>query len=177
VPAPALGRRCGHRGACPDKREQPDFSAEWTPLRRLWWIKATIARTRVVSPLETAATSACAWFAPGGRGGGVAAAVSSGGASPSAPSGQPAAAAPSGRQPLVNPLDRRMSELLHAAAEAGSAAEQQSFLTEVREAVWQLRKFVESHRVRDHLNGNPFHPVAIAKTMKASLAAVTSTVR
>ena len=70
-----------------------------------------------------------------------------------------------------------MSNLLRGAAEAGSGAEQQRFLTEVRKTVGQLQKFVQSHPVIDHLDGNPFHPVAIGKTLNALLAAVTNTVR
>jgi hypothetical protein len=79
-------------------------------------------------------------------------------------------------EPLVKTVDKQMSDLLQGAAEAGSADEHQRFLTEVRKAVGQLQKFVQSHPVIDHLDGNPFHPVAIAKTLNASLAAVSNTV-
>jgi hypothetical protein len=79
--------------------------------------------------------------------------------------------------PLVKTVDRQLSDLLHGAAEAASTEEQQRLLTEVRKAVGQLQKFVQSHPVIDHLDGNPFHPVAIAKTLNASLAAVSNTVR
>ena len=79
-------------------------------------------------------------------------------------------------EPLVKTVDRQMSDLLHGAAEAGSGEEHQRFVTEVRKAVGQLQKFVQSHPVIDHLDGNPFHPVAIGKTLNASLAAVSNTV-
>jgi hypothetical protein len=79
-------------------------------------------------------------------------------------------------EPLVKTVDRQLSDLLHGAAEAGSAEEHQRFLIEVRKAVGQLQKFVQSHPVIEHLDGNPFHPVAIGKTLNASLAAVVNTV-
>ena len=80
-------------------------------------------------------------------------------------------------EPLVKTIDKQLSDLLHGAAEAGSAEDHQRFLTEVRKAVGQLQKFVQSHPVIEHLDANPFHPVAIGKTLNASLAAVSSTVR
>jgi hypothetical protein len=80
-------------------------------------------------------------------------------------------------EPLVKTVDRQLSGLLHGAAEAGSAAEHQRLLTEARKAVGQLQKFVQSHPVIEHLDGNPFQDVAIGKTLSASLAAVSNTVR
>jgi len=79
-------------------------------------------------------------------------------------------------EPLLKTVDRQLADLLHGAAEARSAEEHQRFLTEVRKAVGQLQKFVQSHPVIEHLDGNPFHPVAIGKTLNASLAAVVNTV-
>jgi hypothetical protein len=79
-------------------------------------------------------------------------------------------------EPLLKTVDRELADLLHGAAEARSAEEHQRFLTEVRKAVGQLQKFVQSHPVIEHLDGNPFHPVAIGKTLNASLAAVVNTV-
>jgi hypothetical protein len=79
-------------------------------------------------------------------------------------------------EPLVKTVDRQLADLLHGAAEAGSAEEHQRCLTEVRKAVGQLQKFVQSHPAIAHLDGNPFHPVAIGKTLNASLAAVFNTV-
>jgi hypothetical protein len=79
-------------------------------------------------------------------------------------------------EPLLKTVDRQLADLLHGAAEARSAEEHQRFLTEVRKAVGQLQKFVQSHPVIQHLDENPFHPVAIGKTLNASLAAVVNTV-
>jgi hypothetical protein len=79
-------------------------------------------------------------------------------------------------EPLVQTVDGQLSDLLHGAAEAGSAEEQQRLLTEVRKAVGQLQKFVQSHPAIDHVDGNPFHPVTIGKTLNASLAAVSNAV-
>jgi hypothetical protein len=80
-------------------------------------------------------------------------------------------------EPLVKTVDRQMSALLHCAAEAGSAEEHQRALTEVREAVGQLQTFAQSHPVIEHLDRNPFHPLAIANTLNASLAAAPNTLR
>jgi hypothetical protein len=80
-------------------------------------------------------------------------------------------------EPLVQTVDRQLSDLLHDAAEARSAEEQQRLLSDVRKAVGQLQQFVQSHPVIDHLDGNPFHPVAIGKTLNASLAAVSNAIR
>ena len=80
-------------------------------------------------------------------------------------------------EPLVKTVDTQLSDLLHGAAEAGSAEEHQRFLSEVRNAVGQLQKFVQSHPAIEHLDRNPFHPVAIGKTLNASLAAVSNAAR
>jgi hypothetical protein len=78
-------------------------------------------------------------------------------------------------EPPVKTVDRQMSALRHA-AEAGSTEELQSVLTEVCEVVGQLQTFVHSHPVIEHVDGTPFHPVAIAKTLNASLAAAPNTI-
>jgi hypothetical protein len=59
---------------------------------------------------------------------------------------------------------------------SGSAEEREHRLNEVRKAVGQLQTFVQSHPVIEHLDANPFYPVAIGKTLNASLAAVSNTI-
>jgi hypothetical protein len=80
-------------------------------------------------------------------------------------------------EPLMKTVDQQLSNLLHGAAEAGSTEEHQRSLAEVRKALGQLQKFVQSDPVIAHLDANPFHPVAIGKTLNASLAAISNTVR
>lgn len=80
-------------------------------------------------------------------------------------------------EPLVQTVDSSLSELLKKAAKARSAEEHQRILGEARDMVGQFTKFVESNRVIEHIDRNPFLPLAVGKTLTASLAAVAKTLR
>jgi len=80
-------------------------------------------------------------------------------------------------KPLLTTVDTSLSDLLTQAAKASTAEEHRRMLDQARETVGGLTKFVQSHPVVGHLDDNPFVPMAVGKTLNASLSAVSSTLR
>lgn len=78
-------------------------------------------------------------------------------------------------KPLLDTVDTTLSDLLSDAAKAGTPEEHQRMLAQARETVGKLTKFVQSHPVVGHLDDNPFVPMALQKTLSASLTAVSNT--
>ena len=80
-------------------------------------------------------------------------------------------------KPPLDTVDTSLSDLLTQAAKASTAEEHRRMLDQARETVGGLTKFVQSHPVVGHLDDNPFVPMAVGKTLNASLSAVSSTLR
>src|SRR5208337_2771291 len=78
-------------------------------------------------------------------------------------------------KPLLDTVDTTLSDLLSEAAKAGTPEEHQRMLSQARETVGKLTKFVQSHPVVGHLDDNPFVPMSLQKTLSASLTAVSNT--
>ena len=76
--------------------------------------------------------------------------------------------------PLLTTVDRSLSDMLARAAKAGSAEEHERVLEEARATVKKFSKFAQAHPVIDHLDSNPFVPMAVGKTLNTTLSAVAS---
>lgn len=80
-------------------------------------------------------------------------------------------------EPVLTTFDESLSDMLAAAADATEDAERQKLLKQAQGTVARYQKFVEGNKVLSHLDENPFVPVAMVKTLTATLAALSAAVK
>ncbi len=80
-------------------------------------------------------------------------------------------------EPVLTTFDESLSDMLAAAADATEDAERQRLLKQAQGTVARYQKFVEGNKVLSHLDENPFVPVAMVKTLTATLAALSAAVK
>jgi hypothetical protein len=79
--------------------------------------------------------------------------------------------------PLLKTVDSSLSNILARASKARDANEQQQALEEARATIKRFTEFAQSNPLIEHLDRNPFAPIAIGKALTASLSAIATIVR
>lgn len=78
--------------------------------------------------------------------------------------------------PVLSTLDDSLADILSDAEKAASADEAAAKLDQARTTVGLYQQFVQSDDTIRQLDQNPFMPLAIAKTLNASLAALAAAI-
>ena len=79
--------------------------------------------------------------------------------------------------PVLEILDESLADALEQAARAGSAAESEDYIRQARATIDRYIQFVSSNKVIADLDNNPFVPLAIGKTLNATLSTLSSMIR
>jgi hypothetical protein len=79
--------------------------------------------------------------------------------------------------PILSTLDTSLADLLSTAEKAGSQDEASQALDEARATIGLYQNFVHSNDTIKELDKNPFMPLAIAKTLNASLQVLSAAMK
>lgn len=77
---------------------------------------------------------------------------------------------------VMNELDEQLADKLDEVVQAADPAQHQKLVAEAKQIMQRYEKFLASDKTLADLESNPFHPIAVQKTMTATLEILNRTI-